>query len=650
MLAQSANRTVAATALVRMGQCHEKLGSAEAQKAYERVVREYADQAEQVKMARTRLTALAAASAQSAEKPRFRQVGVPFELSSEQWFGAALSPDGRAFALSAEGAIWIVPVEGKVSPGIAGEPRQLTPAMGAMGMRVGLSWSADGNWIAFHTVGTGDGGEAIYLVASRGGEPKRVAYRPPTGLATGQGIPFRLSLSPDGRVLAFTSVGEDGNLCVATVPVDGGVPRCTTDPMSGDPAFSPDGRRIVYVQRLAVKPYQDLRAELRMIPAGGGRSAVVTNILGAIPVWSPDGRMIAFQSLPTEISIVPVSEEGNATDKPTTFKLQLPGRSSALLAGWGADDRMGLLSARPERKAIYTVPALGGKATQVTPEGNFYFPRWSPDGSTIWFMDDPIWRTVPSGGGTVTEIHTGSNPRVRVAGPGGVAFSPNGKNVVFAGVDAENPMRPHLWMMPGEGGQPAPLTQRPATRAQDRFPCWRPGGKSVVFIRSGNWQQAWFATTDIYEVQVLGGETRRITSDSDGVVWGSIACSPDGKWVAFFSKEESSPATPAADTIKIKPLDSGEAKVLAKVEHVGGHEEISWSPDGRKLAYNAKGKIWVLPLGGGPPVEIETGLEGGQHHVAWSPDGDKIAFQGLRGGEPELWLMEDFVHLVTEPR
>ena len=56
-----ASRAVVATALLRMGQCHEKLGDAEtreARKAYEQVVREYADQVEIVAQARVRLAAL----------------------------------------------------------------------------------------------------------------------------------------------------------------------------------------------------------------------------------------------------------------------------------------------------------------------------------------------------------------------------------------------------------------------------------------------------------------------------------------------------------------------------------------------------------------------------------------------------------------
>jgi len=52
------DRTVAAEALLRMGQCHEKLGSAEARAAYEELLRDFPDQAERVQLARQRLNAL----------------------------------------------------------------------------------------------------------------------------------------------------------------------------------------------------------------------------------------------------------------------------------------------------------------------------------------------------------------------------------------------------------------------------------------------------------------------------------------------------------------------------------------------------------------------------------------------------------------
>jgi tetratricopeptide (TPR) repeat protein len=58
-------RTVAAKALLGMGQCYEKLGQTEARTAYEQLVRQYGDQAEQVQAARARLAALGGAPGQS---------------------------------------------------------------------------------------------------------------------------------------------------------------------------------------------------------------------------------------------------------------------------------------------------------------------------------------------------------------------------------------------------------------------------------------------------------------------------------------------------------------------------------------------------------------------------------------------------------
>ena len=77
-LAQGRDRAVAAKALVRMGQCYEKLGDAEARKAYERVLREYADQAGAVAEARARLAALKSAEPSSIT---VRRSGRPMRIS-----------------------------------------------------------------------------------------------------------------------------------------------------------------------------------------------------------------------------------------------------------------------------------------------------------------------------------------------------------------------------------------------------------------------------------------------------------------------------------------------------------------------------------------------------------------------------------------
>src|SRR5712671_1288619 len=88
LAAPGVSRKTAAEALVQMGQCYEKLGDAESRKAYERVLREYADQKEAVALARTRL---------GHSGPAARDAGI---VTRQVWADAidnegAPSPDGR---------------------------------------------------------------------------------------------------------------------------------------------------------------------------------------------------------------------------------------------------------------------------------------------------------------------------------------------------------------------------------------------------------------------------------------------------------------------------------------------------------------------------------------------------------------------------
>src|SRR5258708_31662321 len=83
------SRKTAAEALVHMGQCYEKLGDAESRRAYERVVREYADQKNAVAVARARLGKESGASHSLAS---FRQI---WKLPYKGDVFGTTSKDGR---------------------------------------------------------------------------------------------------------------------------------------------------------------------------------------------------------------------------------------------------------------------------------------------------------------------------------------------------------------------------------------------------------------------------------------------------------------------------------------------------------------------------------------------------------------------------
>src|SRR5437762_8362393 len=82
------NRALAAEALVHMAECYQKLGDAESQKIYERIVREFADQKEAAGIARSHLGG--SVTAQNGGVVT-RQV---WTVGSGNVFGN-VSPDGR---------------------------------------------------------------------------------------------------------------------------------------------------------------------------------------------------------------------------------------------------------------------------------------------------------------------------------------------------------------------------------------------------------------------------------------------------------------------------------------------------------------------------------------------------------------------------
>ena len=70
----------------------------------------------------------------------------------------------------------------------------------------------------------------------------------------------------------------------------------------------------------------------------------------------------------------------------------------------------------------------------------------------------------------------------------------------------------------------------------------------------------------------------------------------------------------------------------------GTSMSVAVSPDGRRLAIDLQGSIWVLPAAGGQAVRI-TDVFNDARQPAWSPDGETIAFFAYRDGGYDLWAV-----------
>ncbi|MBI3490413.1 MAG: tetratricopeptide repeat protein [Acidobacteria bacterium] len=185
-----ANRTLAAQALFRMAECYQKLGDAESQKIYERIVREYADQRDPAAQARARLAVL-----QEQRTP--------------------LSPSGMVSR-----QVWTGPqvdILGSVSP--------------------------DGRLLSFVDWETGD--LALRNLAT--GDNRRLTNKG----SWDQSAEFALfsRISPDGRLIAYNWMKKNFGWEIRVGPVDGSSYRAlfstdANDDYAHAEAWSPDGKQL----------------------------------------------------------------------------------------------------------------------------------------------------------------------------------------------------------------------------------------------------------------------------------------------------------------------------------------------------------------------------------------------------------------------
>lgn len=211
-----------------------------------------------------------------AEDGSARQIGpVSARVRSPSW-----SPDGRWIAFESDTAsfrdLYRMASDGSALRRLTDDPEgNYEPAV-----------SPNGEWIAF--VSSRDGDAEVYVMRADGSQPRRL-----TAFHRDDWAP---RWSPDGRRIAFLSNRERVDR-VFVVGADGtGLRRLDTtapDTMAteADPAWSPDGMRMALTvrtrngkSRIAV---HDLRTGARAMVSAADEVA-------SMPAWSPDGRHLVY--------------------------------------------------------------------------------------------------------------------------------------------------------------------------------------------------------------------------------------------------------------------------------------------------------------------------------------------------------------------
>jgi TolB protein len=151
-------------------------------------------------------------------------------------------------------------------------------------------WSPDGSRLAY-----GCSGGRLCVDDANGKEGHMLGKSMPAAAA--------FSWSPDGARIAYTAnnLAAGGGIDIRVVGADGRDDRSLTDPQSahdGSPAWSPDGRDIVFVRGSATSEDDGhpIDPRLWIMHADGTAQRKLTRAAMAedLPAWSPDGKRIAF--------------------------------------------------------------------------------------------------------------------------------------------------------------------------------------------------------------------------------------------------------------------------------------------------------------------------------------------------------------------
>ena len=408
--------------------------------------------------------------------------------------------------------------------------------------------------------------------------------------------------SPDGRSIAFSST-RNGSYDVFVTSAEGGRPRRLTYDSATDlvTGWSPDGKQLLFSSTRSTdfpRNYQ-----LYTVPVAGGRVHHVGVSEGKEAVFSPDGKHIAYVRGPG-----------------TWYRKGYRGSSN--------DD-------------IWICDADGSHNTRLTDfDGQDDSPMWSPDGQYIYYVSE--YFSKPGTPANIVRKRVGSHDKpeqitfhkddsVRLA-----RLSGNGQWIVYeCGAD--------LWVVgtqPGAKPRKLSIEVHADDKANtERRLSYSNRGMSEFALSHDEKHVAFVIHGQLFLMPIGGGKTVRLTEST--AYDHAPAWSPDSKKMIFASDRGGH-----EDLYLLEP-DDPEQKELVKAHKFKvrqltntpeAEEGVTFSPDGKHVAFVRTGKLWLMePDGSGQKVLVNDVQV---LDYDWSPDGKWIAYARMNGSlASEVYLI-----------
>ena len=451
-------------------------------------------------------------------------------LPPGRWLDAAWSPDGESIVYPLDDSVYTRPVNGT-----AGRPLARLPEAHS------CSWSSNGRWIAcvsgnHQFVRNEDFGNiassSVWVIPAAGGQPVRVTddqslntspgWLPrsasllyvsnrdggrdiyqvtiaPSGRPVGNSVrlttglnPVTVSVSADGRRLAYAAFTRTANVWSAPIPAAGPVRLSQAEPVTTGnqeiEAFdvSRDGRWLLFdSDRSGLQ-------QLYRMPLHGGEVEQLTSDPepSLAPSVSPDGREIAYHTFrhgTRQVFALPF--EGGTPSPVTQDSAQnrlaswLPnGRSIVFVKDVFTPDQESMIVSR-DAQGGWGPPRIllkGGSIPSPAPDGRSVLTLARTDNRDALVI-------VPLNGGASRPIGTRG---VLPSADANWTWSPDGRFVYFIGREPVN-NRKGIWRLPVTGGAPQLMVSFTAELGSLVRPWFRLHGNRIYFTRGDQQSDVW---------------------------------------------------------------------------------------------------------------------------------------------------------------
>jgi dipeptidyl aminopeptidase/acylaminoacyl peptidase len=307
---------------------------------------------------------------------------------------------------------------------------------------------------------------------------------------------------------------------------------------------------------------------------------------------------------------------------------------------------------------IYLIKTAGGEESRLTEDGKSRLITWAPDGRKIAFVQgvEDVKRkisTIDLDGKNRRKVHEYevSNASLGVLTVGEtIQWSPDGSRIAFLATlephDKESKIRVidrlkyksfygnsdmrrrHIFVTSPLGNEPP--RQLTFGDYDEHSIAWSPNGREIAFVSNRTGKADMNMHLDIYAVNIMNGETRRITESVGAEYYPTW--SPDGSMIAYLAttrENTSNESTPEDRHVWVIDRDGDDQRDLTREFDRACGGLLNWTPNGGRILFTAsdRGRVHICSVSprGGDVVKVLDG-DRGHGKVSVAQSGERMVY------------------------